>query len=455
MKRTKRFGIDRNGTLLFLIGLFAQTQIRITGFIAIAELAMVVCAPFVFVKNKNVFMRDRVAPSIVLVLLWALGAVISDFFARSDMYDAIRGLASPGVVVCSIVCLYPLLKRNPVDLRWFLLGHALSLVLSTFMFQMGSDIAVAEKSGQSAVEATMGYKLYWVSLVSAFLSIPIAGWYLQTPFVYSMVASCFIAVFSLITGGRSMFAVQAVSIVLLCIARKNAKGMQQIKRQIPIIMIAMFVTAIAVKWIYSYAATHDWMGETERAKYEKQTEGRSNLLNIIMVGRSEFFIGLIAALDKPILGHGSHALDTKGYRAEFVSKYGSEGDQTLFMIQKQRRKKAGRSYFNIPAHSHIVNFWMWHGVFGLVFWVYFLLLLIQTLRKRMGIFPPYYGYLALTLPSTIWDVLFSPFGSRITIVMTLCVMLLLREMERRKRKVTFQEMFPEAGPPPGGIPWQQ
>ncbi len=87
----------------------------------------------------------------------------------------------------------------------------------------------------------------------------------------------------------------------------------------------------------------------------------------------------------------------------------------------------------IPAHSHIACFWMWAGIPGLIPWVYILILLCKTLFMRMHVYPPYYGYFALIIPSVLWHIFFSPLGSRINMAILIAACLVVRTIERERR----------------------
>jgi hypothetical protein len=54
------------------------------------------------------------------------------------------------------------------------------------------------------------------------------------------------------------------------------------------------------------------------------------------------------------------------------------------------------------------------------------------LKSNMGVIPDWYGYLALAIPAAIWNILFSPFGSRVQMSTLILVCLLARAVTRRK-----------------------
>ena len=201
-----------------------------------------------------------------------------------------------------------------------------------------------------------------------------------------------------------------------------------IKRHVFIIGLCCAAIGYGAKGEREYAAEHGHMGEAEEAKHEKQSAHGSGVLQLLMAGRSDTFVGLSAALDKPIIGHGSIAIDEHGYILDFLSKYGNEKD---FEMVRSSREKYGA--YRILAHSHIICFWMWHGIFGLLFWVYVIWMASVTILRRLHIYPPWFGYFAVILPMFYWDVFFSPFGKRVEYAALFVTFLLIAQLERQQK----------------------
>lgn len=409
---------------LFLIGVFGITQVQLGGYIGISEFFMSACAPAVYFKNRDLFTRDKINPILALALLWALGACLSDLvFNNIPIIAFLKGVASPLVTCATIIVIYPFLRRNPLGLRWLVAGLAISFVISVFAFHTG-----AAGGEEATAESVASYKLFWVNMVSQWVGLPVRGWYLETPVWISVLATAVISVFALHSGGRSDFLIAASATALIVIGRKSATSMIWIKRHFSVFILSLVLLGFVIKALYTVAASSGWMGEQEQKKYEQsQTAARGGVLGLLMSGRAEFFIGIFAALDRPLVGHSSLPLDFKGYRRNFNLEYGNEETMRLFL------KADPNMLLRIPAHSHIVNAWMTNGIFGLVFWCYVLCLLFMTMKRRMATFPQWYGYLAMMVPYSIWHILFSPYGQRPVLVSLICVCLVLRAMEREGR----------------------
>ena len=424
---------DKKGAKwLFLIGLFSMTQLRFGAKIGISEIACCLVAPILFLKNLAAFSRDGVMPYFLLLIAWIFSALFSDFYNGAVFVQLIRGASVPITIFSACVCVYYFLRRDPRNLRWILLGMACSYVLSIFVFQSGSagDLA-AEGDLAGAVDAVVGYKLFWSNTVKTALAVPINCWYESVPVWYLYPALIAIAVANVMTGGRSAFAVSVLSIGLFIFGGKTAQKLRRIHRVFPIMIIGVLCCVFVLKSAYSFAARHGYLNEEETAKYEKQTKSGGSPLALLMAGRSEFFVGLIAALDKPFVGHGSQALDKNGYRAEFLAKYGTQEDIDQYMREVYAN---GTMLCPIPAHSHVICYWMWHGICALFFWLYILYLVVMTVWRRLPIIPEWFGYFAIFIPAFLWDYFFSPFGARVAESTFFCAMLILLRIERLSRR---------------------
>ena len=417
-------------TWLFLIGCFSMTQLKLGAKIGISEAGCLLAMPFIFIRDYAIYKRDGVSIYFNLLLLWLVGALFSDWYNHSRFEQVIRGFSVPLLVLACSVCIYHFLRRNPGNLKWLLFGIAVSSVISIFIFQRGSagDLA-AEGDMAGAVERVVGYKLFWSGMIKTWLNLPVQGWYLHVPFFYVLPALICVSGANSFAGGRSAFAVSVLSVFLVLIGGKKVQSMQRVRRYFPMMIIACMALAVVIKGAYSYAATHGYLNESETVKYEKQTAKGTGFLAMLMGGRGDFFIGLFAALDKPFVGNGSQALDTYGYERDFVSKYGTAEEEEQFA------KRIQSGYLRtIRAHSHIICYWMWHGVTALMFWLYILWLIILTLWKRLSYIPEWFGYFAIVLPSFLWDYFFSPFGLRVDGCTLFCALLVLVRIERMKER---------------------
>ncbi len=124
-------------------------------------------------------------------------------------------------------------------------------------------------------------------------------------------------------------------------------------------MLAVFaiVAAETAGALVGLVTRAGYVGEEAQAKNEAQAKVGA------LGGRPEFFVGVTAALESPIIGHGSWAKDYKYLEMlnDMLIETGAEENPGDY-----EEEASGL----IPGHSHIVTAWVWAGIAGLIFWAY-------------------------------------------------------------------------------------
>ena len=425
--------------LLFLIGLFASTQIHVVGSIGISELVIFIVAPFVFLATYNTLRADGFLTIVWLSLLACLGCFVGSMLAGTHPAIMMKGMASPYAVFSCVVVFHSLLRENLNGLKWALLGFALSSVINIFVFQPETDVVRGgvKMEGAAAVAAVTSGVLFWSSKVSTFLTLPIRGWYLKTPMWYSLAASFFVGVFFLLYSGgsgRSAALVKFMSLALLMIGRKSRDKVQMMSRHFFLVLICLVVVIMSFRVMYEFAAPKGLLGEDAQKKYERiNAEGNKGIVGLLISGRLHTFTGLRACFDRPILGFGAKAIDRWGYTEDMLSKYGNLQDYKNYMSAVSE----GHIHA-IPAHSHIVAAWLDDGIFGLLMWCYILFLMYRYFTGYADVMIHWYGYFALAIPSAVWDIFFSPFGGRVGISLLITCLLLVIAIKKGRVRIPFE-----------------
>ena len=139
----------------------------------------------------------------------------------------------------------------------------------------------------------------------------------------------------------------------------------------------------------------------------------------------ESFCGLLACVDKPIVGFGPWAIDRDGYTSEFLRRYGTYEDyENILRIEADARERSQQSL--IPCHAYITEFWLWYGIAGLLFWLYVLFIFARFLRQDCWVVPQWYMWLAAGIPGYCWGIFFSPLGERAVSMMFIVACLMAR-----------------------------
>ena len=418
-----RLSNNSNNIILFAVGLLSQTQVNAVGWIGISELFCFAMGPIFFFTDINDLRRNGFLPFFYMIFLCFLSGMVSNYVNHIPFFIALKGLSASYAIFSISATLYHYLRRDLGGVKWLLVGIAISTTACQFVFQPGS-MRVAGGEVLSTADATdrcVGYSLFWISQFKNWLCLPIRAWYLETPTVYSVASALFVAVFGFVSSNNRSSMVGLIPVVLIFLGRKKVRTMTFLHRYFWLavaIGIAFLPLASAT---YKYTARQGLLGEGAQRKYEDQTKRGTDMKSIFISGRTEFFAGLFAVLEKPIVGHGSWAIDTDGYYELFLAKYGDADDWKKYNDFTQK------GYVRvIPAHSWVVGFWLWNGIGGLILMLYVLWLMIDCLKNRLHIIPEWYGYFVLSIPAMLWSWLFSPFGGRVSVSLLFIMCLFAR-----------------------------
>lgn len=427
----------KTGLFLFLAGLGSATQVHFVGSIALTELVFFATGPVLFLLNYRKLKQDGFLPLVWLTLLVCCGCLISSKVNNTPFVFMLKGLAFPVIYFMAAVSFHHLLRSNLGGLNLYLLGAFLSGIISIFIFQPETYTArsggVAE--GEEAVQAVVGYALFWSMKINEVLKLPLVCWYMSTPTIYSISApiiGSFVSIVFSSASGRAAAAVSIASVGLLYFGQKSRRRMKRQGRKIWWIFITAILVAVGFKEVYSIAAGHGYLGAKAQEKYEAQTQMGSGILDILMSGRMEFFCGLQACIEHPILGMGPRAIDTNGYAERFLKEHGNLEDYQYYLKHLENVRKEGFAGTPVPAHSHVIFFWLYYGIFGLIFWIYVSWLMYKYLRTYAPAIPQWYGFMALSIPSMAWSILFNPPGFRLNGILFIVALLFCKAVSERR-----------------------
>jgi hypothetical protein len=286
-----------------------------------------------------------------------------------------------------------------------------SAILSTFVFKSAAETTMLGESAEEIMEGP----IFWISRLKPLVLAPTKGWYLQMPWVVNLVAPLFMAGFSILTSvsGRSAALATIAFAAFVLIGGKTRRSMSRIARHFWLLCCGGVLLIFAMYCGYKFSATHGLLGEDARRKYEMQTDGGSGGIGrLILGGRGDAFIGLLACRDKPIIGWGPWPMDENGYAEEFIIKFGTWEDVQRIAHLREWNIKHGIDTRMLRCHAYITEFWAWYGIFGLVFIIYIILVLLRYLKQDVAAVPQWYAWLACSVPGMFWGIFFSPLQDR-------------------------------------------
>lgn len=411
----------------FLLGLGSRLQVVAS--LSITEIIILTFAPYLFVKDYRQMKRDGIMPFFVLSVLVIVGCIIASIDNHTPMQYVLRGLAVTSIISCSIVFSHWILRRDPDGFKWFVLAVPFSAIISTFYFKASVEMSMW---GESSEEIMQG-PIFWISRLSPLVLAPTKGWYLQTPWFVSILAPLFLAGFSAVSSisGRSAALAALGFAAMVLIGGKTRRAISRISRHFWAFCICGVIFLFFAYGTYKLSASQGWLGEEARKKYELQTQGgEGGIGRLLLGGRGESFIGLLACRDKPIIGWGPWTNDEGGYIEEFMRRFGTQEDYDAFMGVMAWNLRFGHVTRWLPCHSYISEFWAWYGIFGLLFWFYVIFVLLRYLKQDVAAVPQWYAWLACSIPGMLWGIFFSPLSDRFGVPLFVVACLMARAVRQ-------------------------
>jgi len=419
----------------FLLGLGSQLQVVFS--LSISEVLVLITAPFLLVSEIPYMRRNGVMPFFWMAILLFCGCVVSLIVNHAQSYQVIRGVSITGIIVFAVVVGHYMLRSDPAGLKWFFIGVMLSGFLCIFVFQRSVEVAAA---GSGELDAIMSGKLFWIKRLELLLTTPILAFYLEIPIIYSIGVPLFLALFSIMTStsGRSASLIFLGAAVIVMFGRKKKVSIRAIGRHFTLYFCFAIVGVLIFKAIYQWAALNNYLGDEALTKYEQQTVGGSGIVQLLIGGRGDSFVGFLAIADSPIFGKGYWARDTEGYNEQFIAKYGTLEDYEHYRNFRKYLNSIGVFDRGIPCHSHITSFWLWYGLPGLLFWLYVIYITFRYLKNDAWAVPQWFYWLAAGIPGLMWNVLFSPFHSRVELPLYVVGILIARAVRLGKYQLPYE-----------------
>jgi len=423
IKREANDEVNIIGVFIFIVGLLSSGHIDVIGQLYISEVILSILFPLLLLR-KGILLKNAWVKRIVIAgYLWFLGQVVSDLVHGTPLVDIARGWASILVFLISFMSLFMLLSMNQKRIMFFLFGYCVG-GLFTLLIQPGVFFT------------SEPWKFGYGPVLTLFLLLVIT--YMQNRKTINqgrwIILLVCLGSFSFYSGARSLGAATLLTaIIVVFVNSKN--GIRFFKKKLNLgkvgLLVLLFVgLLIGIERIYGMAANQGLLGETAKNKYEIQSSGKFGL---ILGGRAEIVPSLHAVMDSPVIGHGSWAKDTK-YRLDFFMLtrlgYSYSIDQIEYTI--------GLTDL-IPAHSHLLQNWVWAGILGAYFWIVVFVLVCKSLLHSIRSLNPFYILIIYLSISSIWSILFSPFGGEMRLQWVLQLVIFITSLYLPGREAQFTQ----------------
>jgi len=407
---------DKASIVLFLLPILTIFTINIVGQLMFSDIVVTLLTPMLLF-SRNINKKQPYLKKIMfLLLLWLFSVIASDMINETSFEDLLRGVAAIIFFALHIFVIFVLVDGKRERLTAIILGTSISFILLLFF---AGEVYSFDDGKNTPWKMGVGFGV-------TLLFIMILGVWLKRERSKAKILLLFSPI-HLFLNARSLF---LTLFLAAFISAFQIKVHSKKKRFFIIlgILFSVFFVAPIVMSSYGKLNQEGFFGTQAQEKYLMQTAGGK--INIILAGRTEVFISVVAITDSPFIGHGSWATSKKYYK------------MYLIMLKKMGKdinweNALSKERYLIPAHSMLLSAWVYHGFIGSLFWFYILFLSLKSLSIGMV------GKKQLQLRDMvivvilIWDIFFSPFGQArrcIEVVYILVVCMILTEDKKQINK---------------------
>jgi len=353
--------------------------VKFIGSITISEIFSLIFIGFFSIKNllkKYPLLTNHVK----YLLLYLVVQIFSDILNRTGLIELAKGWSVIVFSVVSTITLVQLFKFTNKNIIIYLFG----------LFLTNLIIRNTEGSFDSDSNYFKSNIIPFLNPLILVLSILVHKY---TNRHLCAILLIVYAVFSIYFDGRSNGFIFIFSAFLLLFRVNN------LSRSRILLMITLGVIVFSV-FFQLYVKVID-LGLINSKSSGKITDlsGKVNIVDFVKSGRAEIFVMWDAALNKPLVGHGSWPKDVGG---DFNA-----------LLEELHGVKSGVQNEYIPTHSILIGGFLYAGIFGLMF----LSIMFYSLFKvyftngltnfNSDHFSPLYSFLIVDM---FWAVIFSPFG---------------------------------------------
>jgi len=382
-----------NTAKTFLFSTLAGLKINFGGQLGVNEiLALIDCFSISNWRKLYRHIPDikRLNQAYFLILI---SQILSDIVNHSAPEDFVRGWAN--IIVALIVTnfLAKMLYINNSLIVTYLIGGIISLII----FKQAQDEMSLSDMGF--------FKFTLVPILNSIILI--FSWKFLKKGNKSNKLLIFLflgyAMFNIIFDSRS----NGIIFLLMTIVMYNKAIIKRIKfrNNLHFILIGLFIFQCFYMVYVNQVLAGNVGGEHSKQQLS-MTSNPYNPFYLLLIGRSEVYVALIAISDKPLFGHGSWAPDPTGKYKYLIYKLQDNEDRF------EEAYKSSTQQFSIPSHSVIFGIWMTSGIIGFLAMIYIVFIFFKRgmyLLKLAAIQKsPNFPILLFYILSSFWIFLFSP-----------------------------------------------
>lgn len=407
---------DSVDTLVLLIPSLQFIQLKVVGVLNGSDLLLL--GTFIYLVFRGEIRIENPVSKRFLMLgsLWLASQCVTDIVRHTAFADLARGWSNIGLTLVNFAVLWTLLYRRPRRLMLYGWGIVVGTLLS---FSISPSDNIADEPWKFGISYAVNLSVMLLASRETRRSLwPIA-------------AIAVLGMINIYLGTRNeggVCLVVAVYLLVTNFSRRQTREGSRMKVGTVVVFGASIVVGLAgISWAYQYAAKSGILGKNAEDKYELEASGK---YGVLLGGRTELLVSIPAVYDSPILGHGSWAKDRIYYIGEVraLSLMGYKG-----AVDLSREELIDGL---IPAHSYLLQAWVYGGIVGALFWVWIYVLVVRSI---MRVYPatvlllPLASFMAFSL---FWDILFSPYGATTRIIMPYYIATLMTCVAMAPEKTT-------------------
>lgn len=376
----------------FIIGIIAGIKIKIGGELFLGE-PLAICYLLINFNRARFTIGERWFA--ILALVWALAQLASDAFNGTTFIDSVKGVLAPIFFAFTMLGLLIFFRDNIARMPSFLIGTVVAASINLII--LPSDYFLTDNMwkwglGGIALKLTLIYYSFFLLRKSNALLV---GWL----FIFLIIS------FYNSARGMAVFPFMAAIAYLLLTTRRLPlaeyfRGKWALVRSTAIAIPLILLGNMAASALFTSNIILENLPDDVEQKYLLQA---SSPYGVLLAGRSEILVSTQAFLDKPLLGHGSWAIDEGIYSLNYM--------QMLYLYGMSDLLPSADIYIEemlIPAHSFLMGALVWAGLLGGLFWVYVLVMLANTIQQNLRHLPVYFY---VVMVGVFWSIFFSPFGA--------------------------------------------
>lgn len=323
---------------------------------------VVVLALLPFLRWQVLFAEYRALPRVLMCLaLWIVAIVISDLFNQTDPMNTFRAVSTPLLASASLVFALACIHRQPSSLVGFFLGTALGKLL------FGEPFYGPEWAARSIDLGNLFELNYFKARIEPFLTpVLLVGfaWFGHNKPQRVILPASMIGATYILLDSRSAGLFFLVSSLMFLLIKKGRRFSPAAVVGGGVLMCGVLYALFVV--YVDYTLRNNVTSQTGRQL--AQVENPYNPVELLRVGRPEWTAMPSAIAERPVMGWGAWAEDTRNH-FNFMQA------RSTGVIYEGVEQFAGTTY--IPAHSTVGAAWMWSGLLGLVAMISLGIVLVQ------------------------------------------------------------------------------